>query len=158
MGAIFHSFPHFSRTILDKSESKRQSDFHVAPWWEGVWVLACCRGNVTVVSTADFGSWVTLTELNLGTNQLTILPDDIQELTRLEVLSLANNAIRVSGCGKCGCVWWVWPCWVVWDSFHWTWMVVSLSGRDWIGWLSDDTVCVRILRCVHLTLCSLKAH
>ena len=46
--------------------------------------------------TADFGSWVTLTELNLGTNQLTSIPEDIQELTRLEVLILSNNAIRVS--------------------------------------------------------------
>lgn len=44
----------------------------------------------------DFGSWVTLTELNLGTNQLTSIPEDIQELTRLEMLILSNNAIRVS--------------------------------------------------------------
>jgi len=39
---------------------------------------------------------VTLTELDLGTNQLTSIPEDIQELTKLEVLTLANNAIRVS--------------------------------------------------------------
>jgi hypothetical protein len=48
----------------------------------------------------DFGNWVTLTELNLGTNQLTSIPEDIQELTRLEVLILANNAIRVSSIWK----------------------------------------------------------
>ena len=53
--------------------------------------------------TADFGSWVTLTELNLGTNQLTSIPEDIQELTRLEVLILSNNAIRVSSNWKNCC-------------------------------------------------------
>jgi len=45
----------------------------------------------------DFGSWSSLTELDLGTNQLTSIPEDIQELTRLEELVLSNNAIRVSG-------------------------------------------------------------
>ena len=45
--------------------------------------------------TADFGSWTSLTELNLGSNQLTALPEDIQELTRLETLVLSNNMIRV---------------------------------------------------------------
>ena len=44
----------------------------------------------------DFGSWITLTELNLGSNQLTAIPEEIQELTRLEILVLANNTIRVS--------------------------------------------------------------
>ena len=51
-------------------------------------------------NVSDFGSWVTLTELNLGTNQLTSIPEDIQELTRLEVLVLSNNAIRVSSIWK----------------------------------------------------------
>ncbi len=44
----------------------------------------------------DFGSWTSLTELDLGTNQLTAIPEDIQELTRLEELVLSNNTIRVS--------------------------------------------------------------
>lgn len=39
---------------------------------------------------------MSLTELDLGTNQLTAIPEDIQELTRLEELVLSNNAIRVS--------------------------------------------------------------
>ena len=60
-------------------------------------VLVCqCTIIVHTLIHIDFGSWVTLTELNLGTNQLTSIPEDIQELTRLEVLVLSNNAIRVS--------------------------------------------------------------
>ena len=43
----------------------------------------------------DFGTWTMLTELDLGTNQLSSLPEDIQELTRLETLVLSNNAIKV---------------------------------------------------------------
>ena len=79
--------------------------------WVGGWVLDfVVMETSTMLPFADFGSWVTLTELNLGTNQLTVLPDDIQELTRLEVLSLANNAIRVSGCVRNG---WVWS--LLWD-------------------------------------------
>ena len=53
-------------------------------------------------SFADFGTWVTLTELDLGTNQLSALPEEVQELTRLEVLILANNAIRVRFHGNIG--------------------------------------------------------
>ena len=45
---------------------------------------------------ADFGTWVSLTELDLGTNQLTAIPEEIKKLTRLEELVLSNNAIRVS--------------------------------------------------------------
>lgn len=55
------------------------------------WLIQCVCGVVV-----DFGSWVSLTELDLGTNQLMALPEDIQELTRLEELVLSNNAIRVS--------------------------------------------------------------
>ena len=36
-----------------------------------------------------------MVELNLGTNQLTSLPDDINKLQNLEVLTLSNNALRV---------------------------------------------------------------
>lgn len=31
------------------------------------------------------GSWTSITELNLSTNQLKVLPDDIEKLTNLEV-------------------------------------------------------------------------
>lgn len=37
-----------------------------------------------------------MVELNLGTNQLTRVPDDIQNLEKLEVLILSNNLLRVS--------------------------------------------------------------
>jgi len=43
----------------------------------------------------DTGRWVQMVELNLGTNQLTRVPDDIDKLERLEVLILSNNLLRV---------------------------------------------------------------
>ena len=54
------------------------------------------RDNQIATLPLDFGTWVALTELDLGTNQLASIPEDIQELTRLEVLVLSNNSIRVS--------------------------------------------------------------
>ena len=36
-----------------------------------------------------------MVELNLGTNQLTRVPDDIQNLEKLEVLILSNNLLKV---------------------------------------------------------------
>lgn len=35
-----------------------------------------------------------MVELNLGTNQLTKIPDDIASLSSLEVLILSNNHLR----------------------------------------------------------------
>jgi leucine-rich repeat protein SHOC2 len=37
-----------------------------------------------------------MVELNLGTNQLSRMPDDIDALENLEVLILSNNLLRVS--------------------------------------------------------------
>ena len=37
-----------------------------------------------------------MVELNLGTNQLTKIPDNIDRLQNLEVLTLSNNLLRVS--------------------------------------------------------------
>jgi Leucine-rich repeat (LRR) protein len=37
-----------------------------------------------------------MVELNLGTNQLNTLPDDISKLQNLEVLILSNNSLKVS--------------------------------------------------------------
>ena len=37
-----------------------------------------------------------MVELNLGTNQLSKIPDDIENLHKLEVLILSNNSLRVS--------------------------------------------------------------
>jgi leucine-rich repeat protein SHOC2 len=36
-----------------------------------------------------------MVELNLGTNQLVSLPDDLSKLQNLEVLILSNNLLRV---------------------------------------------------------------
>lgn len=47
----------------------------------------------------DIGSWSNMTELNLGTNQLTRVPEDIQNLEKLEVLILSNNLLKV--CVQC---------------------------------------------------------
>ena len=50
----------------------------------------------------DIGTWVNMVELNLGTNQLTKIPDDIASLSSLEVLILSNNHLRrlPSGMGQ----------------------------------------------------------
>ncbi len=45
---------------------------------------------------SDIGSWNSMVELNLGTNQLISLPDDLSKLQNLEVLILSNNSLRVS--------------------------------------------------------------
>lgn len=44
---------------------------------------------------ADTGTWVNMVELNLGTNQLARIPDDIDRLEKLEVLILSNNILKV---------------------------------------------------------------
>lgn len=44
---------------------------------------------------SDIGTWAKMVELNLGTNQLTKIPDDVQSLQALEVLILSNNLLRV---------------------------------------------------------------
>lgn len=41
-------------------------------------------------------TWTSLVELNLGSNQLTKLPDDIDHLINLEVLILSSNQLKVS--------------------------------------------------------------
>lgn len=43
----------------------------------------------------DIGSWTALVELNLATNQLTVIPDDIKNLQNLEVLIMSNNQLKV---------------------------------------------------------------
>ena len=44
----------------------------------------------------DIGSWTALVELNLATNQLTVIPEDIKNLQNLEVLIMSNNQLKVS--------------------------------------------------------------
>lgn len=46
-------------------------------------------------SFIDIGSWTALVELNLATNQLTIIPEDIKNLQNLEVLIMSNNQLKV---------------------------------------------------------------
>ena len=60
---------------------------------------------VSVVSTSnvmswhmlstDTSTWVNMVELNLGTNQLARIPDDVDQLEKLEVLILSNNMLKV---------------------------------------------------------------
>lgn len=49
---------------------------------------------ITFVFFTDIGTWANMVELNLGTNQLTKIPDDIQLLQSLEVLILSNNSLK----------------------------------------------------------------
>lgn len=43
---------------------------------------------------SDMGSWTSITELNLSTNQLKVLPEDIEKLVNLEILVLSNNQLK----------------------------------------------------------------
>ena len=52
--------------------------------------------HVTPAIVTDIGTWTNMVELNLGTNQLSKIPDDIENLQKLEVLILSNNLLRVS--------------------------------------------------------------
>ncbi len=47
-------------------------------------------------SNIDIGSWTALVELNLATNQLTVIPEDVKNLQNLEVLIMSNNQLKVS--------------------------------------------------------------
>lgn len=80
------------------------------------------------------GSWQNMVELNLGTNQLTKIPDDIQNLQKLEVLILSNNALRVSVAPLCLSFVSHNVC-CVWLSFHimyvvsgWFYIICLVSG------------------------------
>ena len=48
----------------------------------------------------DIGTWLHIVELNLGTNQLTKIPDDVAMLSSLEVLILSNNHLRKLPAGE----------------------------------------------------------
>lgn len=52
--------------------------------------------ELSLSCSVDIGTWTNMVELNLGTNQLTKIPDDIQCLQSLEVLIMSNNNLRVS--------------------------------------------------------------
>lgn len=41
------------------------------------------------------GKWLNMVELNLGTNQLTKIPEDISCLEKLEILIISNNLLKV---------------------------------------------------------------
>ena len=53
-----------------------------------VWCICHC-------DVLDTSTWVNMVELNLGTNQLARIPDDIDRLEKLEVLILSNNMLKV---------------------------------------------------------------
>ncbi|VDL96290.1 unnamed protein product [Schistocephalus solidus] len=53
-----------------------------------------CHQSLHSFPSSDFKTWTSLVELNLATNQLTKLPDDIEHLTNLEVLVLSNNQLK----------------------------------------------------------------
>jgi len=45
-----------------------------------------------------------MVELNLGTNQLARLPDDINKLEKLKVLILSNNMLKVGFVSAVSCL------------------------------------------------------
>ena len=55
-----------------------------------------CITSFLSLYAIDIDTWVNMVELNLGTNQLAIIPDNIDRLQKLEVLTLSNNLLRVS--------------------------------------------------------------
>ena len=57
--------------------------------------LKCLVFKYFSFSPLDIGTWTKMVELNLGTNQLTKIPDDIQNLQALELLILSNNLLKV---------------------------------------------------------------
>ena len=61
---------------------------------EVIFLSLCCFSR-----SSDIGSWTALVELNLATNQLTIVPEDIKNLQNLEVLIMSNNQLKVSNDG-----------------------------------------------------------
>ena len=71
---------------LEKNKSTRFSRLFTQ-------ILIC---YFSVLFLADIDTWTTMVELNLGTNQLTKIPDNIDRLENLEVLTLSNNLLRVS--------------------------------------------------------------
>lgn len=56
--------------------------------------MGCLNHSLAIF--IDMKTWTSLVELNLGSNQLTKLPDDIDHLINLEVLILSNNQLKVS--------------------------------------------------------------
>ena len=51
---------------------------------------------ITFIRNADIGTWTSLVDLNLSTNQLKSVPDDLDKLLNLEVLTLSNNNLKVN--------------------------------------------------------------
>lgn len=51
--------------------------------------------SIFIYICLDIGSWTALVELNLATNQLTVIPEDIKNLQNLEVLIMSNNQLKV---------------------------------------------------------------
>jgi leucine-rich repeat protein SHOC2 len=52
--------------------------------------------NCLLFVCTDIGTWTNMVELNLATNQLVKIPDDIQCLQSLEVLIMSNNNLKVT--------------------------------------------------------------
>ena len=58
-------------------------------------MTSSARKNFFFFLWIDIGSWTALVELNLATNQLTVIPEDIKNLQNLEVLIMSNNQLKV---------------------------------------------------------------
>lgn len=60
--------------------------------WVYLGASCLCQDNQLTSLPLDFGTWTSMVELNLATNQLTKIPEDVSGLVSLEVSKY--NAIR----------------------------------------------------------------
>jgi len=84
-------------------DSAEKSWFFSDSW---MWTLSVAHVLVMrALLCTDTSTWVNMVELNLGTNQLARIPDDIDQLEKLEVLILSNNSLKVYWLFWCCRVW-----------------------------------------------------
>ena len=70
------------------------SDLKEDLWASILYFVTIVQKSSNKFKCSDIGTWVNMVELNLGTNLLSKVPEDIANLSSLEVLILSNNNLR----------------------------------------------------------------